>query len=103
MHQISKLLGTMLLATATAQVSATTQAEFDKTYQDAQAARKQANSVGGEWRDTAKILAAAKKAAAAGELDKANKMATAALAQGRLGYQQALEQSNPDTTSLFQR
>ena len=49
------------------------------------------------------MLSEAKKTAAAGEFDKANTLVAQALEQSQLGYRQALEQRNPDTSSLFGR
>ena len=103
MHRTSTLLGSLLLSGAAAQVSATSQSDFERIYTEAEAARQQAASVGGEWRDVGKFLSHAKKAAAAGDLSKANMLANRALEQSHLGYQQALEQRNPDTMYMFRR
>ncbi|MCW8945700.1 MAG: SoxXA-binding protein [Sedimenticola sp.] len=59
----------------------------------AEAARKKAASVDGEWRDTGKFIKNAQKAADAGEYDKALKLAKRAEDEGRLGYEQAVSQS----------
>ena len=56
----------------------------------ANAARKKAASVGGEWRDIGKILKKAKKALKAGDAGKCVKLANTARRQGELGYAQAL-------------
>ena len=103
MRQISSFLGSLIMAGTATQVSADSQAEFERTYADAEATRNQAASVGGEWRDVGKMLSEAKKAAAAGDLKKANDLATRALNQSQLGHQQALDQRNPDTLSMFGR
>ena len=58
----------------------------------ADAARKKAGSVKGEWRDTGKMIKAAKKAAEAGDYDKAIKTANKAKMQGERGYEQAVAQ-----------
>jgi hypothetical protein len=52
----------------------------------------QAAAVGGEWRDVGKMLADAKKAADAGDMDKALRLATTARDHSELGYQQAIGQ-----------
>jgi len=57
-------------------------------------ARKQAISVGGEWRDTGKMIKKAEKLLKAGKNDEAAKMAEAAEAQGMLGYMQATSQTS---------
>lgn len=58
----------------------------------AKASQKAAGSVGGEWRDTGKIIKKAEKAAADGNYGDAEKLAKKAEAQGRLGKEQALSQ-----------
>ena len=58
----------------------------------AEAARKKANSVDGEWRDTAKFIKQAKGAAKSKDYAKAVKLATKAREQGELGYKQAVSQ-----------
>ncbi|MDT8404637.1 LysM peptidoglycan-binding domain-containing protein [Sulfuriflexus sp.] len=65
----------------------------------AEAARKKAASVGGEWRDTGKILKSAKKALAAGDVAECIKLANKARRQGEMGYAQALEQRDNDVNS----
>ena len=56
-------------------------------------ARKQANSVGGEWRDTGKLLKKAEKLLQEGKYAEAVKAAEAAEIQGMLGYMQATSQT----------
>ena len=58
----------------------------------AKAAQKAAGAVGGEWRDTGKIIKKAEEAAAEGNYASAEKMAKKAEAQGKLGKEQALSQ-----------
>lgn len=67
-------------------------AAFERLHGEAEQARKKADSIGGEWRDTAKFLKQAKAAADAGELDKAMKLARRAKEEGELGYIQASSQ-----------
>lgn len=61
---------------------------------DASASIKKAGSVGGEWRDTQKLLKGAKEAAKAGDAEKAISLAKKAQMQGQLGYEQALGQKD---------
>ncbi len=58
----------------------------------AKASKKKASSVGGEWRDTGKMIKKAEKLAEEGKTEKAIKMANKAEKQGQLGYKQANEQ-----------
>lgn len=60
----------------------------------ADAARKKAASVGGEWRDTGKMIKKAEAAMKSGEFDQAIKLATKAEHQGELGYAQAMEETD---------
>jgi shikimate kinase len=55
-------------------------------------ARKQADSVGGEWRDTAKMIKKAEALLAKGDFVAAAKLANKAAKQGHLGYEQAMSQ-----------
>ena len=56
-------------------------------------AQKQANSVGGEWRDTGKMIKKAEKLLKEGKAEEAAKLAREAEAQGMLGYIQATSQT----------
>ncbi|MCP4472138.1 MAG: SoxXA-binding protein [Gammaproteobacteria bacterium] len=56
-------------------------------------AQKQANSVGGEWRDVGKIIRKAEKLLAQGKTEGAIKLAEQAEEQARLGYIQATSQT----------
>ncbi len=67
---------------------------FEELAKEAEAAIDKAGKVGYEWRDSRKILKAAKKAHAAGDEAKAMKLATKALHQGQLAYQQYLDNRN---------
>jgi hypothetical protein len=57
-------------------------------------AQKQAASVGGEWRDTGKMIKKAEKLLKEGKADEAAKVAEMAEAQGMLGYMQATSQTS---------
>jgi outer membrane lipoprotein-sorting protein len=67
---------------------------FQKSYDNATAAIKAAGSVGGEWRDTGKMMKQAKAAAEAGDFEKAQKLIDSATFQAEMGYQQAMAQQN---------
>ncbi|MCW8881292.1 MAG: SoxXA-binding protein [Sedimenticola sp.] len=58
----------------------------------AEAARKKAASVDGEWRDTGKFIKKAEEAAKAGDYEKALKLAKKAEDEGELGYEQQVSQ-----------
>jgi hypothetical protein len=67
-------------------------AMVEQAIANADAARKKAASVKGEWRDTGKIIKKAQAAAKAGKYDDAMKLAGKAREQGELGYAQAVAQ-----------
>lgn len=73
---------------------AASQADFDKAYAAAEAARQEAARMKNEWRDTANMLKKAKSLAKAGKLDAAIKMAKAAEFQGKMAMEQARTQTN---------
>ncbi len=58
----------------------------------ADTSRKHAASIGGEWRDTGKLIKKAKTALKAGNFDKAIQLARKAERQGSYGYEQAISQ-----------
>lgn len=60
----------------------------------AETALKKAESQGGGWRDTDKLIKDAKAALEKGELDTAMKLAKTAEEEGKLGEQQAMENKN---------
>ena len=70
-----------------------TEESFQAAYAAAEAARKHAASVKGEWRDTGKMLKKAKSLAEKGDYDQAVKIAMEAKFQGERGAEQAIEQS----------
>ena len=65
----------------------------DKAIADAKAAQKQAASVGGEWRDTGKMIKKAEELLKEGKTKEAAEMAEAAEIQAMLGYMQATSQT----------
>ncbi len=68
--------------------------EIHAMLEHAEAARKKAASVGGEWRDIGKFIKNAKKALANGKYEKAINLAKKAARQGELGYQQMMNQKD---------
>ena len=67
-------------------------ADFPTMVKEAKASIKKAKSVGGEWRDSGKFLKKAKKAAKSGDMKKAMKLAKKAQGQGKMGYDQAVDE-----------
>ena len=70
------------------------QEAYEAALAAAKAEIKKAAAVGGEWRDTGKILKEAEKAAAEGNYDTATKMAEKAKFQAIKGQEQAASQVN---------
>ncbi len=81
-------------AQAKADETSAQMAVFQTSYDNAALALKTASSVGGEWRDTGKMMKQAKAAAEAGDFAKAEKLIEAAKFQAEMGYQQAMAQKN---------
>jgi dihydrodipicolinate synthase/N-acetylneuraminate lyase len=75
---------------------AETKEAADQAIAAANDARKKAASVGGEWRDTGKMIKEAQAAAEAGDFAKAVKLAGKAEQQGKLGYEQAMNEKDAD-------
>jgi ribosomal protein S20 len=74
-------------------------AAAEKAIEEAKASLKKAASVGGEWRDSGKMVKAAEKALQEGDFDTAVKQANKAAKQGQMGHDQAITQQdvgNPD-------
>ena len=90
-------LKTLLLAASIAVFSTASVNAGDMSAEAAIAAAKkaqqQANSVGGEWRDTGKMIKKAEKLLKEGKAEEAAKLAKEAEAQGMLGYIQATSQT----------
>lgn len=80
------------LATVTAAPAASTEADFKSALAAAEAANKQAGALRNQWTTTAQALAAAKKAAAAGNFDAAVSEARHAEALAKASIAQAKEQ-----------
>lgn len=79
-----------LIATGTA--IAANKSEAEAAIAAAKSAQKAASAVGGEWRDTGKIIKEAEKEAAAGNFGTAINLAKKAEHQGMMGKQQAMNQ-----------
>ena len=65
------LTAVLLIASSMSAFAAASEAEFKAAYAAAEAANKQAGSLRNQWTTTTAALAAAKKAADAGDFDKA--------------------------------
>jgi len=96
--QITRNLSVLVLAAAlvtgcgTMTAKEPTAADAEAAIAAAEAAREKAASVGGEWRDTGKMITSARVAAKKGEFAEAVKTADEARRQGELGYEQAVSQ-----------
>lgn len=94
---MKNVLKTLLLAASVAVFSTASVNAGDMSAEAAiaaaKAAQKQANLVGGEWRDTAKMIKKAEKLLKEGKAKEAAKLAQEAEAQGMLGYMQATSQT----------
>lgn len=77
--------------------------EAEKVIAAAETAQQKAASVGGEWRDTGKIIKQAKAAAKAGDEAKALQLAETAKQQGELGYAQAMAEKDAGFPSYLQK
>ena len=87
-------LAIAMLAGLPSALFADEKAEFEAAWAEADAARQKAASVGGEWRDTGKMLKQAKAASEAGEHDKAMGLVDKAKKQGELGHAQAMKEKD---------
>lgn len=72
---------------------AASKTDYEQAASAAKAAQKAASAVKGEWRDTGKLLKQAAQAAEKGDYAKATKLAKSAELQGKMGEQQAKEQT----------
>ncbi len=85
----SALVLALLAAGATSTLAAGTEDEFKAAYAAAEAANKEAGSLRNQWTTTANTLAAAKKAADAGDFDRATASAKEAEALAKASIFQA--------------
>ncbi len=82
----------IILGLAGGAVTAADQTMVDTAIAAADASRKKAASVGGEWRDTGKKIKKARTLAKEGKFAAAVKLANFAERQGKYGYEQAVSQ-----------
>ena len=92
MRIFAAVIGFVCFAAATVAQAASTQADFDSALAAALAAEKDAGALKNQWTTTEQALAAAKKAAAAGDFDAAVKQAKQAEALAKASIAQAKEQ-----------
>ncbi len=98
MHKKVLSLLTLLAALSCAGMTTTlladevSAAKVQKLIDAADAARKEAASVNGEWRDTGMMIKKAKELLKKGDFVAAAKLANDAAKQGHLGYEQAVSQ-----------
>lgn len=78
---------------AAASAPAAEHKSYEETVAMAKAEMKKAGSMGASWRDTGKLLKKADKAASAGDMEKATKLAEAALFQAKTAQSQAQTQA----------
>jgi hypothetical protein len=83
------VLTSLLLLAGTACAFAASEADYKAAYAAAEAANKEAGALRNQWIPTATTLAAAKKAADAGEFDKAVEAAKEAEALAKASIHQA--------------
>lgn len=98
--RLSSVCTAAALAMTLAAGQAYADAAFDKAYKEAEAAKKKAASVGGEWRDIGKFLKKAKKLVKEDKA-KAMKLVAKAKFQGEEGYKQATAQAGKDLTPPY--
>jgi len=92
----SALLTTVIAVLSSGAVRADPAAAAASSIEKAEAARQEAAAVGGEWRDTAKMIQEARAAAQGGDFTAAQRLASQAYRQGELGYRQAMQQKDAD-------
>lgn len=100
---MSKISKTILLCVAIAcsagyasWAGAVDKLDVEQAIAAAKDAHQQADSVGGAWRDTGKMIKKAEQLLGEGQLEKALEIAREAEEQGMLGYLQATAQSSID-------
>lgn len=100
MHRKLILISSLLVWIIGTGLTTTTMADeisvekVEKLITAADEARKHAASVGGEWRDTGKMIKKAKGLLKKGDFVAAAKLANKAAKQGHLGYEQAVSQKD---------
>ena len=91
------LLSSACVTTQTAKAPPATPQSAAAAITAAEAARSKASAVGYEWRDTAKLIAAAKKAMKAKDSEKAAKLARQAQHQSESALKQQAQQMDAAT------
>ena len=89
MSLLKPLLASFLLIAGSACAFAASEADYKAAYAAAEAANKEAGSLRNQWTTTASTLAAAKKAADAGDFDKAIEASKEAEALAKASIYQA--------------
>ena len=89
---IAAAMGASLLVACAGNTVAADEKSFNAAYEAADSARKKAASLSYEWCDTGKMLKKAKKSAAKGDYETAEKLAKKAKMQGEMAVAQAHEQ-----------
>jgi hypothetical protein len=84
----------LLMADATSVLAASSESDFKAAYAAAEAANKEAGSLRNQWTVTAAALAAAKKAADAGDVDQAVAQSKEAEALARASIYQATSEKD---------
>jgi hypothetical protein len=87
-------LATALMAGATSALAASSESDFKTAYAAAETANKEAGSLRNQWTVTAAALAAAKKAADAGDFDQAVAQSKEAEALARASIYQATSEKD---------
>jgi hypothetical protein len=88
------LAAALLMAGATSVLAASSEADFKTAYAAAETANKEAGSLRNQWTVTAAALAAAKKAADAGDFDQAVAQSKEAEALARASIYQATSEKD---------
>ena len=98
---ISATFLSLALLTGCATTPMATADGFKEAEAAAKASIKKAASVGGEWRDSGKILKKAAAAAKKGNYAKAINLAVKAQNEGEMGYAQAMEEKGAQPPSYL--
>ncbi|MGB0721106.1 MAG: SoxXA-binding protein [Gammaproteobacteria bacterium] len=102
---VKKIVAALTLAAgfslASGIAQATDKAAADAACKAADESRAKAASVGGEWRDTGKLIKEGAEAAKGGDFAKAVKLCDKAALQGQRGYEQAMSQKDIGTPAYM--
>ena len=93
-RKITSTLIAVAITSASGSLLASSQADYEKALAGARTGQKAAQAVGGEWRDTDKLLQQADAAAKEGDFRVAAELAAKAAFQSKMGQQQAKSQAN---------